>query len=289
MTRPPRKPPGSASRQPSRTQQGRARRPAHSHAPTQGRATGSGERIQKILAAAGWGSRRELETLIAEGQVLLNDQPAQLGDRAHPGDWLRLGLRRLQVKNQGLGSASTGLPRVLLYYKPEGELVTRKDPQGRRTVFASLPRLDSGRWIAVGRLDINSAGLLLFTPDGELANRLMHPSQQIEREYAVRVLGQVTDEMRNRLQQGVELEDGPAHFASVLDAGGEGANRWYQVMLREGRNREVRRLWESQGLKVSRLIRIRFGPIQLGSYPRTGQHRELDKEEVRALMKLAGL
>lgn len=259
----------------------------------QGRAAGPGERIQKILAAAGWGSRRELETLIAEGQVLLNDQPAQLGDRAHPGDWLRLGRRRLQVKNQSASGAAPGLPRalpkVLLYYKPEGELVTRKDPQGRRTVFASLPRPDGGRWIAVGRLDINSAGLLLFTPDGELANRLMHPSQQIEREYAVRVLGQVSAEMLDRLQQGVELEDGPARFASILDAGGEGANHWYQVMLREGRNREVRRLWESQGLKVSRLIRIRFGPIQLGSYPRTGQHRELDKEEVKALMKMVGM
>lgn len=244
-----------------------------------------GERIQKILAAAGWGSRRELETLISEGKVLLNDQPATLGDRASPGDWLRMGRQRLQVKNQSGGQ----LPRVLLYYKPEGELVTRKDPQGRRTVFASLPRLETGRWIAVGRLDINSAGLLLFTTDGELAKRLMHPSQEIEREYAVRVLGQVTDEMLYRLQQGVELEDGPAHFDNILDGGGEGANHWYQVVLREGRNREVRRLWESQGLKVSRLIRIRFGPILLGSWPRTGQHRDLDKEEVKALMKMVGL
>lgn len=244
-----------------------------------------GERIQKIMAAAGWGSRRELETLIAEGKVLINDQPAKLGDRASPGDWLRMGRQRLQVKHQSSGL----LPRVLLYYKPEGELVTRKDPQGRRTVFAGLPRLEGGRWIAVGRLDINSSGLLLFTPDGELAKRLMHPSQEIEREYAVRVLGQVTDEVLNRLQQGVELEDGPAHFDNILDAGGEGANHWYQVVLREGRNREVRRLWESQGLKVSRLIRIRFGPILLGSWPRTGQHRDLEKEEVRALMKMVGL
>jgi 23S rRNA pseudouridine2605 synthase len=244
-----------------------------------------GERIQKIMAAAGWGSRRELEVFIAEGKVLLNDQPARLGDRASPGDWLRMGRQRLQVKHQG----GSQLPRVLLYYKPEGELVTRKDPQGRRTVFAGLPRLEGGRWIAVGRLDINSSGLLLFTPDGELAGRLMHPSQQIEREYAVRVLGQVTDEMLERLKEGVELEDGPAHFDNILDAGGEGANHWYQVVLREGRNREVRRLWESQGLKVSRLIRIRFGPIQLGSFPRTGQHRELDKEEVKALQKMVGL
>lgn len=237
------------------------------------------------MAAAGWGSRRELEALISEGQVMLNDRPASLGDRAVHGDWLRLGRQRMQVKTHSGGQ----LPRVLLYYKPEGELVTRKDPQGRPTVFGRLPRLDAGRWIAIGRLDINSAGLLLFTPDGELANRLMHPSQQIEREYAVRVLGQVSTEMLEQLQAGVELEDGPAHFDSIWDAGGEGANHWYQVVLHEGRNREVRRLWESQGLRVSRLIRIRFGPIQLGSFPRTGQHRELDKEEVKALMKMVGL
>lgn len=247
------------------------------------KATEPGERIQKILAAAGWGSRRELERLIAEGQIQLNERPAQLGDRARPGDRLRWGRRLFEVRESAEAKVPT---RVIAYYKPEGELVTRKDPEGRKTVFGSLPHPRSGRWVAVGRLDINSAGLLLLTTDGELANGLMHPSMQVEREYAVRVLGQVTEGMLRKLSEGVELEDGTARFEAISEAGGSGANRWYHVVLAEGRNREVRRMWEAVGAKVNRLIRVRYGPIVLGAYPRMGQWRELDKTEILALRRL---
>jgi 23S rRNA pseudouridine2605 synthase len=250
-----------------------------------GQPPAKGERIQKLLANAGWGSRRQIEALIVEGQILLNSQPAKLGERAVPGDRLRLGRRVLEVKAQ----AARPLPRVLLYHKPEGELVTRQDPEGRPTVFEHLPRLPGGRWISIGRLDLNSSGLLLLTDDGELAGRLMHPSLQVEREYAVRVLGEVTQEMLKRLTRGVELEDGPARFEHIVEAGGEGANRWFHVVLMEGRNREVRRMWEAVGARVSRLIRVRFGPILLGTYPRVGQHRMLEPDEVKALRQLVGL
>lgn len=251
-----------------------------------GRAVVQGERIQKLLANAGWGSRRQIEALIVEGRILLNGQTAKLGDRAVPGDRLRLGRRVLEVNAP---TARQALPRVLLYHKPEGELVTRQDPEGRPTVFEHLPRLPGGRWIAVGRLDINSSGLLLLTDDGDLASRLMHPSLRVEREYAVRVFGEVTQEMLRRLTHGVELEDGPARFEHIVEAGGEGANRWFHVVLMEGRNREVRRLWESVGARVSRLIRVRFGPILLGTYPRAGQHRALEPDEIIALRQVAGL
>jgi 23S rRNA pseudouridine2605 synthase len=244
----------------------------------------AGERIQKLLANAGWGSRRQIETLIAEGQIQLNERTAQLGDRAVPGDRLRMGRRSLEIKpNQ-----STQLPRVIAYHKPEGELVTRNDPEGRKTVFAALPKIREGRWIAVGRLDINSAGLLLFTTDGDLANRLMHPSLKVEREYAVRVLGEVTPDMFYQLTHGVELEDGKARFEEIVESGGESANRWYHVVLVEGRNREVRRMWEAVGGRVNRLIRVRYGPILLGKYPRLGQCRELEKTEIQALLRLVG-
>jgi 23S rRNA pseudouridine2605 synthase len=242
----------------------------------------AGERIQKILANAGWGSRREIEGWISAGQIQINDRVAKLGDRAEPGDRLSKGRRHFEVKGQN----SLTMPRVIAYHKPEGELVTRKDPEGRKTVFDALPKLWNSRWIAVGRLDINSSGLLLFTTDGELANRLMHPSLRVEREYAVRVLGEVTPAMLHSLTHGVELDDGPARFEDIVEAGGEGANRWYHVVLMEGRNREVRRMWEAVGARVSRLIRVRYGPIQMGTYPRVGQWRELEPGDVKQLQRL---
>ncbi|MEN8176068.1 MAG: 23S rRNA pseudouridine(2605) synthase RluB [Pseudomonadota bacterium] len=245
---------------------------------------GDGERIQKALANAGLGSRRQIEEWIRAGRIRVNGRIAKLGDRLQPGDQVKLdgraiAARRLEQKRR----------HVILYNKPEGELVTHLDPRGRRTVFDSLPRPPSGRWVAVGRLDVNTAGLLLFTTDGELANRLMHPSREIEREYAVRVFGTVSDEQLKQLEAGIELEDGPARFDFVLRAGGEGINRWYRVGLREGRKREVRRLWEAVGTRVSRLKRVRFGPVVLENRPRAGHWRELEAAEGAALIKSAGL
>jgi 23S rRNA pseudouridine2605 synthase len=244
----------------------------------------SGERLQKLLANAGLGSRRELERLIADGRVKVNGRVARLGDRASPDD-------RIEVNGRPVaGRRLARSPRfVILYNKPEGELVTRKDPEGRRTVFERLPRLATGRWIAVGRLDVNSAGLLLLTNDGELANRLMHPSASIEREYAVRVNGEVTEAMVRQLVEGVELEDGPARFEDVVESGGQGSNRWFHLVIMEGRKREVRRLWEAVGATVSRLKRVRYGPIILDSRVKSGQWRELENDERRALLQAAGL
>src|SRR5690625_5072149 len=215
------------------------------------------EQLQKILARAGYGSRRQMAQWITAGRITLNGAPAQLGDRAKADDRSEVDGRPLSEKKREPAQ------QALIYYKPVGEVTTRRDPERRPMVFESLPRLSSGRWIAVGRLDVNTSGLLLFTTDGELANRLMHPSFEIEREYAARVLGELTPEMLQRLQSGVELEDGIGRFNSIERTSadtGESANDWYRVMLREGRRREVRRLFESQGLTVSRLIRIRYGP-----------------------------
>jgi 23S rRNA pseudouridine2605 synthase len=243
-----------------------------------------GERLQKLLANAGLGSRRQLEALIAEGRVKVNGRPARLGDRAHPHD-------RIEVDGRAVAARRLAATAryVILYNKPEGELVTRHDLEGRKTVFDRLPRLPAGRWIAVGRLDVNSAGLLLLTNDGELANRLMHPRTSIEREYAVRVNGEVTDEMVRRLVSGVELDDGPARFEDVVESGGHGSNRWFHLVIMEGRKREVRRLWEAVGATVSRLKRVRYGPIILDSRVKSGQWRELDREEQRALLQVVGL
>ena len=248
--------------------------------------TVEGEKLQKVLARAGQGSRREIEAMIAENRVSVDGKMATLGDRidVHSGVKVRIDGRIINLQQ-----AQKEVCRVLMYYKPEGELCTRSDPEGRPTVFDRLPRLNGARWIAVGRLDINTSGLLLFTTDGELANRLMHPSREVEREYSVRVFGQVDDAMLARLRKGVQLEDGPANFKEIKFTGGVGINQWYDVTLMEGRNREVRRLWESQGIQVSRLIRIRYGNIKLMKGLPRGGWEEMDLENVNYLRELVGL
>ncbi len=243
------------------------------------------ERLQKVLARAGYGSRRQIESWISAGRISVNGRPAELGVTVGAADEIRIDDQPVSV------AASLGkvIPRTLIYHKPVGELTTRSDPEGRPTVFDGLPRMKTARWIAVGRLDMNTAGLLLFTTDGELANRLMHPSSEVEREYAVRILGKVDAGILAQLLKGVALDDGRAAFTSIRDAGGSGANHWYHVTLKEGRNREVRRLWESQGVQVSRLIRVRFGPIELPRQLRAGRHRALTRQEVVVLYRAAGL
>ncbi len=241
------------------------------------------EKLQKVLARAGFGSRRQIERWIEEGRITVDNTPATLGARVSPEQTIRVDGRVVPTH------VFHATPRILIYHKPEGEVCTRSDPQGRPTVFEKLPKLRGARWIAIGRLDFNTSGLLLFTTDGELANRLMHPSHEIEREYAVRVLGKVDDDMLVRLKQGVMLEDGPAHFDAITEAGGAGANRWFHVVLREGRNREVRRLWEAVGVKVSRLIRVRYGPIPLPPHFHAGRTVELDEEASAVLYDSVGL
>lgn len=246
------------------------------------------ERLQKALARAGYGSRRQLEALIKAGRVTVNGTPAELGLKLIGGE---------QIHIDGCPVRLAALPprrRVLAYYKPPGEITSRSDPQRRPTVFDRLPPLRSGRWLSVGRLDINTQGLLILTNDGELVQRLSHPSAGIEREYAVRVLGDVDQALLARLRDGVELDDspasrGPARFERIVDAGGSGANHWYHVTLREGRNREVRRLWESQGVTVSRLVRVRFGPIHLRRGLRPGRWDELDLNARNTLLAAAGM
>ena len=231
----------------------------------------------------GVGSRRHIDGLIKAGQVRVNGSVAQPGDRLSENDRVTIGRRRIRLQPLQPGAAGSK-PKILAYYKPEGEICTRADPQGRRTVFASLPKLRRGRWISIGRLDINSSGLLLFTDSGELANNLMHPRNEVEREYAVRVSGKPGREQLAALTKGVRLEDGIARFTGITDAGGKGRNHWYRVIIKEGRNREIRRLWESQGLAVSRLIRIRYGSCSLPRSRRPGQFWELKQEEVGALL-----
>ncbi|RMG51298.1 MAG: pseudouridine synthase [Gammaproteobacteria bacterium] len=236
------------------------------------------ERIQKLLSRAGHGSRREIERLIAAGRIRVNGKPAEPGQAVTPKDRIEIDGRRISFR-----AHAQARPRVLAYHKPEGEVTSRDDPDGRPTVFDHLPPLRGGRWIAIGRLDINTSGLLLFTNDGELANRLMHPSRAVPRTYAVRVRGEVTPEIIQRLLQGVELEDGPARFDEVVDAGGSGLNHWFHVTLHEGRNREVRRLWTSQGVMVSRLMRIAYGPVTLPRGLRQGRWMELPPHETARL------
>jgi 23S rRNA pseudouridine2605 synthase len=244
------------------------------------------ERIQKLLATAGIASRREIERLIADGRILVNGRPAEIGQRVDHDDKIRVDGRMIGLQRK------TDATRVLIYKKQVGEVVTREDPEGRRTVFRKLPVLQASRWIAVGRLDINTSGLLLLTNNGELARRLMHPSFEIPREYAVRVHGQIDAETIQRLTSGVELDDGTARFESMLaepNEDGEGSNQWFRVRLREGRNREVRRLFESQGLEVSRLIRVSYGPIELGRGIKSASSREATPAEVESLMEAVGL
>ncbi len=241
------------------------------------------EKLQKILAQVGIGSRREMERWIQQGRVSLNGEVAKLGERAESTD-------DIQVDGKPITHAKEAPRRVLAYNKPEGEVCTRNDPEGRPTVFDRLPRVKGERWIAVGRLDINTAGLLLFTTDGELANKLMHPSSgSVDREYAVRVAGDVTDEVIATLKKGVVLEDGMAKFTDVQFFDGEGFNKWYHVCIMEGRNREVRRLWESQDMKVSRLKRVRYGCIFLPKKVSVGKWVELDQKETDDLAALVNL
>lgn len=230
-----------------------------------------------MLAGAGLGSRREMEQWIAAGRVSVNGETATVGMRVGASD-------RVQVDGRPVRLRRDEAARVLLYHKTAGEIVSRDDPEGRPSVFEKLPRLRGAKWIAVGRLDFNTSGLLVFTTSGALANRLMHPSHRIEREYAVRLLGELSEEQMQALRTGVQLEDGPAHLDGIVDAGGQGSNHWYNVVLSEGRNREVRRLFEALNVMVSRLMRVRFGPIALPSHLKRGQTHELDQAEISRLL-----
>ncbi|HOW77552.1 MAG TPA: pseudouridine synthase [Candidatus Competibacteraceae bacterium] len=241
------------------------------------------ERLQKFLARVGQGSRRQIEDWIRQGRITINGVPAQLGVSVNGAERIEIDGKPVQVRAFGQKR------RVLAYYKPVGEVTSRSDPEGRPTIFEKLPILRDSRWIAVGRLDLNTQGLLLLTNDGELANRLMHPSSQIEREYAVRILGDIPLATLQQLQEGVPLEDGVARFDSIREAGGEGANHWYHVILREGRHREVRRLWESQGVAVSRLVRVRYGPIALRRGLHVGHWDELTEAQIDELRKAVGI
>ena len=241
-----------------------------------------GQKLQKVLANLGLGSRRKMERWIEEGRVTVDGSVATLGDRVHAGQALRLDGKPLEVD-------AVEQVRVLLYHKPVREVCSRDDPEGRKTVFERLPKLKSGRWISVGRLDFNTSGVLLFTTDGALANALMHPSSAIEREYLVRVMGRVDEPMLERLKKGVELDDGPARFSDIQEGGGDGINRFFYVVLMEGRNREVRRLWESQGTTVSRLKRVRYGEVFLPSKLKKGQWLELPQRDVDVIYQMAGL
>ncbi|MDR0702721.1 MAG: pseudouridine synthase [Azoarcus sp.] len=238
------------------------------------------ERLQKVLARAGLASRRQIEEWVEEGRILVNDRPAGPGQKIGPGDRVKLNGRLVPLR---FGARA---PRVLLYHKPEGEIVSRHDPEGRPTVFERLPVLRRGRWLAIGRLDFNTSGLLLFTDDGGLANRLMHPRHGIDREYAVRLLGELSGEQIRSLTDGIALEDGPARFESLRREGGEGVNHWYRITLSEGRNREIRRMFEAIGLTVSRLMRVRYGPIELPPRLKRGMWMELPETEA---CRLAGM
>lgn len=235
------------------------------------------ERIQKALAHQGIASRRQIDQMLQEGRIKVN------GKVAKPGDQIS-GAEKISIDDKAVRMARHRIkPKLLMYHKPVGLVSTRNDPEGRPTVFSQLPKLQQGRWIGVGRLDINTSGLLLFTTNGELANRLMHPSFEVEREYAVRVRGDVTPEKIQALTEGIELEDGVAKFDEVLDGGGQGTNHWYHVTLREGKNREVRRLWEAVDVEVSRLVRVRYEDFTLPKWLKPGKTRFFDDDVVERL------
>ncbi len=240
-------------------------------------------KLHKVLAEAGMGSRRDMEELIVAGRVSVNGEPAHIGQRIMPTDQVRINGKPVKRK------LASKPPRVLLYHKPTGEIVSHADPEGRPSVFDKLPPMKTAKWLAVGRLDFNTEGLLMLTTSGDLANRFMHPRYSVEREYAVRVVGELAEGMRQKLLHGVELDDGPANFLRIRDGGGEGTNHWYHVALAEGRNREVRRMFEAAGLMVSRLIRTRHGPISLPKGLKRGRWEELEDNQVRALMASVGL
>ncbi len=240
-------------------------------------------KLHKVLAQSGLGSRLEMEALIGQGRVLVNDQPAHVGQRIQYGDHVKVNGKPLHLRIE------PPPPRILAYHKPTGEIVSHDDPQSRPTVFRKLPRLQHGKWQSVGRLDLNTEGLLLFTNSGELANKLMHPRFGLEREYAVRVLGALSNIEKAKLLAGVQLEDGEARFGSLEEGGGEGANHWYRVTIQEGRNREVRRMFEAVGHAVSRLIRIRYGKMLLPRGLKRGDWMELDALDTEQLVRSAGL
>ena len=246
-------------------------------------AAAEGEKLQKVLARAGFGSRRHMESAIAEGRVQVNGSVATLGLRVDAKD--RIKLDGVSVHQDSFTQSS----RVLLYNKPEGEICSRNDPEGRRTVYERLPTLKAGRWISIGRLDYNTSGLLLFTTDGELANAMMHPSSGIDREYLVRVQGEVDEDILATVKNGVELEDGPARFTDVRAGRNEGSHHWYYCVVMEGRNREVRRIWESQNVAISRLKRVRYGNVFIPSHVRSGQYQELSQEELQDVYITAGI
>src|SRR6478736_5978485 len=239
-------------------------------------------KLHKVLAQAGLGSRLEMEQLIMEGRISVNNEPAHIGQRIQFGDQIKINGKPIRIR------IAPPPARVIAYHKPVGEVVTHDDPQNRPTVFRKLPKLQQGKWQSVGRLDLNTEGLLLFTSSGELANRLMHPRFGLEREYAVRVLGALSNEEKQRLLDGVRLDDGMAQFGSIEEGGGEGANTWYRVTISEGRNREVRRLFEALGHAVSRLIRIRYGAMMLPRGLKRGAFLELDERDIRSLTQAAG-
>lgn len=256
--------------------------------PNQRRGKGPGggkrERLQKVMAQSGHGSRRNIEILIAQGHITINGQVAKLGDSVGPGDKVKLDGEPIRLR------FGEPLPRVLLYHKPEGEIVTRDDPEGRATVFEKLPKVNAARWVSVGRLDLNTGGLLIFTTNGELANRLTHPRFEVEREYAVRVVGELSEEQKEKLlATGVDIDGDTCKFDSLEDRGGEGSNHWYHVVLREGKNREVRRMCEAVGLTVSRLMRVRFGPVALPTFLKRGMMKEMDETQVQELLNFAGM
>ena len=243
-----------------------------------------GEKLQKIMASAGVASRRESERWIKEGRVSVNGKVSGIGDRATSKDIIRVDGKPIRVTK-----AEEFERKMIAYHKPMGEISSKKDPQGRPTIFDTLPKIRNSRWLSIGRLDFNTSGLIFFTNDGNLANKLMHPSMEIVRKYAVRVRGKVTEDIINQLKRGVELDDGMAHFDSVDDAGGEGTNHWYHVTIKEGRNREVRRMWEAFDIQVSRLHRIKYGHFELPRSLKRGRWRELTAKELAQFESVAGL